>query len=296
MAKSDSQDSSSDSSKKVAKAAKAGATPSSNVGRERRPVGFQLAFLGIVVLGTALVAFAWQERDVAALQPTFNDHWHLPYGIWDCTAGDGGAFQGPIADPGFATHSGIHTHSDGVVHLHPFSSTATGNNAQLGVFLEATNASFDGDDALNFTDRPSLSEGVQCGGEEAVLQVVSFAPNGGQVTDVITDDLSSFRFTGDQDGFVIALAPEGAEIPPPPADALQSARDSSPNIFNTFDSNLLDSELNDAGIGFNEDDILVDANEEPILDPDSGEPITRDSILEAQEELPSHDADTDGDG
>lgn len=288
MARSDSSNNSgSDSSKKVAKAAKAGATPNASVGRDKRPVGFQMAMLGIVVLGTALVAFSWNARDVQALSPSFNDHWHLPYGLYDCTI-DG--FQAPLVDPG-TTHSGIHTHTDGVIHLHPFSSTATGNNATLDVFLSATTASFDGDDALTFTDRPALAEGVQCAnGEDAILQVARFAPNTDTDPEVFTDDLEDVRLDQDFTRIVIALAPEGFDIPAPPADAIANAEASSPNVFDTFGVDGLENQLESAGIGFDEDGNLIDAEGE-VLEDAEGNPINR-SVLEQDIEVEeSEDSD-----
>ncbi len=285
MARSDSpKDSGSDSSKKVAKAAKAGATPSSNVGRDKRPIGFQMMMLGIIVLGTALVAFSWQARDVEALSPSFNDHWHLPYGIYDCTI-DG--FQAPLVDPQL-THAGIHTHGRGVIHLHPFSSTATGNNATLDVFLSATTAQLDGDDALTFTDRPALAEGVQCNGEDAVLQVARFAPGTDSADEVFTEELSEVRLTADQAGIVIALAPVGFDIPRPPADATQVASDASPNIFDTFG---IDG--TEGAVGFNDDGFLIDENEEVVLDPETGEPVTFQDILADAEENAEDDSHND---
>ena len=248
--------------------------------------------LGVVVLGTALVAFSWNARDAEALSPSFQDHWHLPYGIYDCTI-DG--FQGALADPGFATHAGIHTHSDSVVHLHPFSSVATGNNATLSVFLDATTAQFDGDEALTFSDRPELASGVQCDGEDAVLQLASFDAGATEPTEVITEDLADFRFRADQQGFVIALAPLGADIPPPPQDAIDSARASSPNIFSGLDiEGVEDGVFDSAGIGFDEDGNLVDANEEPIINPDTGEPVTLESIQEANVDPSPSDDGADG--
>lgn len=286
MARSDSsKNTGSDSSKKVAKAAKAGATPSASVGRDRRPVGFQMAMFGIVVLGSLLVAFSWQARDAAAFAPTFGDHWHLSYGIYDCTI-DG--FQGPLIDPQL-NHSGIHTHSDGVIHLHPQSSRATGNGATLGTFLEATTAQFDGDDALTFSDRPALSEGVQCGGEDAILQVARFDPITGEFVEVIDENLEDFRFSADQEGVVIALAPVGSEIPGPPAEAVEIADAASPNIFDTFNVDSIEETLGAAGIGFNEDGNLVDAEENEILDAD-GNPINRATL---EQQLPEDDAEGD---
>ena len=293
VARSDSsKDPSSDSSKKVAKAARAGATPSASAGREQRSLGFPMAMVGVIVLGTALVAFAWNARDVEALSPSFEDHWHLPYGIYDCRDE---AFLPDLEDPGLP-NSGIHTHGQGVIHLHPFSSTATGNNAQLERFFEATRAQFDGDDALTFTNRPALTEeGSTCDGEPAILQVARFAPGADTPTEVITEDLGNYRFGADQEGVVIALAPAGADIPPPPAAATDTANQASPNILRT---DGLDSLPGTAGIGFDADGVLRGPDGEPILNAD-GEPITQADIqaeAEAQGDAdPDADADADAD-
>ncbi len=295
VARSDSsKNSSSDSSKMVAKAAKAGATPSSSVGREQRSLGFPMALLGIIVLGSALVAFAWNARDVEALSPSFADHWHLPYGIYDCTQE---AFLPDLEDPR-TPNSGIHTHGDGVIHLHPQSSTATGNNAQLERFLEATRAQFDGDDALTFTDRSALTEdGATCDGEPAILHVARFVAGSDTPAEVATEDLGSFRFRADQDGIVIALVPAGADIPPPPAASVATAAQASPNILRTDGLTDLPETLEDNNLGgFNDDGVLVDSDGNPILNADGEEINIADIQAEAeaqQEEGADADAEAD---
>lgn len=261
VARSDSsKNSASDSSKKVAKAAKAGSTPSSSVGREQRSLGFPMAMAGVIVLGIALVAFAWDARDVDALSPSFDDHWHLPVGIYDCTSE---GFLPNLDDPGLA-NSGIHTHGDGVIHLHPFSSSATGNNAQIEVFLEAVRVDIVDDERMTFSDRSALEEGVQCGGEDAILQIARFAPGASTPTEVITEDLLDFRFRQDQEGIVIALAPAGAEIPPPPSESVSQAAAASPNVLRTDGLDDLNSGLD--GQGFDADGNLLDADGNVVLD------------------------------
>lgn len=294
VARSDSsKDTSTDSSKKVAKAAKAGATPSASVGREQRSLGFPMAMLGIMVLGTALVTFAWNARDVEALSPSFADHWHLSYGIYDCREE---AFMAPLEDPG-TPNSGIHTHGDGVIHLHPFSSTATGNNAQLERFFEATRAQLDGDDALTFSDRDALTEeGATCDGEPAILQVARFAPGSDTPVEVITEDLGEMRFRADQEGIVIALLPAGADIPPPPDDAVATAGQASPNILRTDGLNNLPGTLEDNDLGgFNDDGVLVDTEGNPILNADGEEINIADIQAEAEAEAEESGEDADAD-
>lgn len=263
MARSDSSKSNaSDSSKKVAKAARAGATPSASVGREQRSLGFPMALAAIIIAGTALVAFAWNARDVAALSPTFDDHWHLPFGIYDCQTD---SFLVDLEDPGIP-NAGIHTHGDGVIHLHPFSSEATGNNARLDLFLDATRTDIEGDAVMTFADRPALEAGVECDGEEAILQLARFAPGETTPTEVFTEDLSDYRFQQDQEGVVIALAPAGFDIPPPPQSSIDQASQASPEVLRTDGLEDLNSDL--TGQGFDSDGNLLDADGNVVLDED----------------------------
>ncbi len=124
------------SSKKVARAARTGG------GRTRRGSSSWLwpALMAvIVVLGTAGVVYSREQRapdnsrPVAAGAGREGDHWHAAIGFYIC-----GQFQPDIsaaADP-----LGIHTHDDGIVHIHPFTSRAAGKNAKLGVFFDTVDA------------------------------------------------------------------------------------------------------------------------------------------------------------
>lgn len=277
MAKEDSsQDPSvSDSSRKVAKAAKAGQTPGASAGKEQRDVGFPIMMAAVIFAGIVLVVFARGTRDVQALEPSFADHWHLGYGIYDCTTD---SFLANLEDPQTA-NAGIHTHGNGVIHLHPFSSSATGNNARLVRFLEATRTELS-DSEMSFPTRPALSEeGATCNGEPAILQVARFAPGSDVASEVITEDLDQYRFQSDQEGVVIALAPEGSEIPPPPQAARDGASAASPNVLNTDGLADLPS-AGTTGAGFNEDGNLIDAEGNEILDEDGNTTNFRDLIVD----------------
>lgn len=152
---------------------------------------------------------------VASLPPVANqDHWHAAYGFFSC--GDG--FLAPLQvqdDP-----VGIHTHGDGIIHIHPFTSAVSGPSAVLGVFLDSAGASVD-DQAI---DVPGLSvrEGEDtCGArdEPGVVQVAYWADaRSASTTDpeIVTDDLRDVAFEQDGSAYTIAFAPDGATIPPPP--------------------------------------------------------------------------------
>lgn len=244
----------------------------------------------VIFFGVALVVFARQSRDVSALTPTFDDHWHSAYAIYDCTTE---SFLPDLADPQ-TPNSGIHTHGDGVVHIHPRGSDATGRNAQLSVFLDATRTAIEDDSRMTFPDREALVEdGAECGGEPAILQIARFAPGETTSTDVITEDLNDFRFEENQESFTIALAPVGADIPPPPQTNLDTAAADSGLVRETDgvgDLNDLDLGGNIAGIDEegnlidSEGNIVVESGDVGSLDldpeaddPDSSEPDPSDA-------------------
>ena len=98
------------------------------------------------------------------------------------------------------------------------------------------------------------------------------------------------RLDQDFTRIVIALAPEGFDIPAPPADAIANAEASSPNVFDTFGVDGLENQLESAGIGFDEDGNLIDAEGE-VLEDAEGNPINR-SVLEQDIEVEeSEDSD-----
>lgn len=197
------------SAKKVARAARVGASSGPT---ERRQLGFPALVGLVIVLGLALVAFARTTRDAQAA-PTLQDHWHSAYGVYDCRTDSFLDIFESERDP-----DGIHSHQDGIIHIHPFTASVTGREAQMHVFLTNMGASLT-DSEMTLPGNETLTEGVDCGGEEAILQVVrwtdAFAAGG--PTEVITENLDETRFLKDGEAFVIALAPEGAEIPLPPS-------------------------------------------------------------------------------
>src|SRR5918994_1642769 len=109
------------SSKKVARAARAGGR--SSAGRQRNLL-FPGVIGAIVLLGSALVWYAADERKGDTdIPPVIGDHWHAAVGIYVC-----GEWQPDI--PEFENTTGIHTHGDGVIHIHPFSQSGAGENVQ----------------------------------------------------------------------------------------------------------------------------------------------------------------------
>lgn len=136
---------SSSSASKVAKLAQKGK------GKKVRFQGgtlFPLAIVIIVVLLGTLVVYARQSRPGPGEgEPTSLQHWHAALGFYVCDDKGlkiepnlTGALEetdanGQLVSQEFVA-TGIHSHSDGVMHWHPNSSgKATGTNAKLKVFL-----------------------------------------------------------------------------------------------------------------------------------------------------------------
>jgi hypothetical protein len=231
------------SSKKVAKAARAGG--SLRATRDRK-WGFPMAIAGIVVAGASLVAFVRQDKvNEASVPPTLQDHWHAAYSVYLCDT-----FAPPLSDIGEDV-LGIHTHADGLIHIHPFSSNAAGENAQWQVFGDQIGLAFDegsftmptgeeyknggectvtpdptattsttgsttsttGDTTTTTGDTTTTTVGTTTTAEvvteEAVVRLLKW-PSGeyeGE-PEILSGDLGDVRFTGDGEAYTLFYGPE----------------------------------------------------------------------------------------
>lgn len=196
----------------------------------------------VVVLGLALVVYARESRPAAdASAPTINDHWHHVYGFYICgewvqLEGDGEARDAS----GFPTNtdyarSGIHSHGDGLIHWHPFSSASVGRRADLGVFLDVYDVELT-NDVLQFPEdqRSQLPEPFREDGRFESGETECPATNGGDAEtgrlqvvrwDSIDSTGSGTTFIAGFDGIslnqdamaiVVAFVPDDTDIAMPP--------------------------------------------------------------------------------
>ena len=99
-------------------------------------MGWYATLVGVVVLGLFLVAFSRNQelnkgQQAAKVPPRINqDHWHSSFSVYICDH-----FMPNI--PLFESVDGIHTHGDGVIHIHPYTPQASGNGATLGFFIKS---------------------------------------------------------------------------------------------------------------------------------------------------------------
>jgi hypothetical protein len=204
------------SAKKVARAARAGGRVSSG---QPRSLLFPGIIAIVVILGTALVAYARDDRaseDMGGV-PQFGDHIHQAIAFVAC-----GEFLPDL--PEFESPIGIHTHGDGVIHVHPFSQLGVGANATLDRYLKdarddggldvsvsGTKLSYQGEE---FEEGESECEGV----DDPVLRVGYWADVQDAESDpeVTTGDFGELPLTTDGGGLTIFFGDKDADIPKPP--------------------------------------------------------------------------------
>jgi hypothetical protein len=195
---------------------------------------FPVTVIVVLALGTATVIYARESRpDPGSFPPQVGDHWHAAYGIYACdtwlakfrddkeeqrTDRRTGAQQ--FVDEDFAL-TGIHSHAEGVIHYHPFSTAAVGKRARLGVFLDVYDVELS-PTRLKVPDSEGgneydLDDGFRCGGEDTEIKVVawdSFSDTGRGQTYIT--DLDDVPVRNDGMAFAIAVVPRGQEVAMPP--------------------------------------------------------------------------------
>jgi hypothetical protein len=114
---------------------------------------------------------------------------------------------------------GIHTHGDGVIHIHPFSEAAAGESATLGLFLRENGVVVD-DGQLRVGDEQH-ADGEECDGTPARVRIAYWADAdaaaGGAEPDRVVTDPDDLRFRHDGEAYTVVFAPESATIEPPPS-------------------------------------------------------------------------------
>lgn len=219
------------SAKRVARLAQKGK------GRKVRFQGgtlFPALIVGISVVGLALVVYSRSSIPNQNVPPTVEDHWHASYGFYACDAwlpdlqGNKEELDsaGQLVSDGFR-RTGIHSHDDGVIHWHPYSSEATGRNAKLGVFLDVYGVKVS-DTKIEFpADQGGAvyEEGVtKCtvDGKEVDGEVVVYAFDSYDAPDDVSTYITNFdeiRLKNDAMAFSIVFAPAGDKPGLPPSAA-----------------------------------------------------------------------------
>jgi hypothetical protein len=232
---------SSSSTKKAAKLAKSGK------GKKVRFQGgtlFPVVVTIVIVLGLSLVFYARQSRPSvdASGSPQQSDHWHHAYGFYLCDTWfrlEGDAEQQGTDDFIQYQRTGIHSHDDGLIHWHPFSSASVGSNATLGVFLDTYGVELT-NDKLTFPETQRVALETQLAAQDPPREDILVWEDGDSCTidgseedaelkvvvwDNFTDtddgttyiaDFDNIRLDQDQMVVAIAYVPDDTDITMPP--------------------------------------------------------------------------------
>ena len=210
------------SNKKVARVARTGG------GRTARGRG-SLLWPGVltltVVVGSFLIFYSRDQNQTGAdtLPPRRGDHWHAAYGFYLCDK-----FAPPITDQNDPL--GIHTHGDGIVHVHPTSVLASGKDATFAKFMEAVNGKVSSSE-IKVPGQKTMKNGMKCGSKEGRVEVRTWAPGAAPTSEGkrVVGDPADVRFV-DRELITVAFVPEGTKVPPPESAAgLNSLSDVAPS-------------------------------------------------------------------
>ena len=143
--------------------------------------------------------------------PKLGDHWHIAVGFSQC-----GVELPALEDAGPDT-TGIHTHGDGLIHVHPFTNSVSGDNAVLGAFVDTVDARVT-DEGLE-TGAWKLPFEGECGGSPATMRAMTWPdPDGslGFSTSITSaGQLRSIPLRPDGSVLAVALVAEDADISMP---------------------------------------------------------------------------------
>lgn len=194
------------SSKKVARAASTGGGRTS---RGRTPWLWYATMSVVVVLGVLGVVFSRADLDKAAADPPAigKDHWHAAYGVSIC-----GSFI-PGLNDAQGDRLGIHSHGDGLIHIHPTSANAAGKKAQLGVFMEEVGVKLTST-SIDLPDADERKDGDKCGGKPGKLQVGVWETPDDDTVSIVKGDPNDLRLKQAQ-VITIAFLAEGQKLEKP---------------------------------------------------------------------------------
>jgi hypothetical protein len=201
------------SAKRVAKVAQSSSRTRVRGGQH---LGFYSIVALVVLLGSLLVAYGRHTGSANASTPpiVFKDHWHAAYGIYACDK-----FLAPITNtedfipPNQDQTVGVHSHGDGVVHIHPFMSIASGRNAKLGVFfkvesIKASNTKFELPEGLG-----TFKNGDDCGGKPGTWKLAVWDDaNATADPKIYITDFANVRFTKDRMAMTLAFVNSDTDL------------------------------------------------------------------------------------
>lgn len=187
-----------------------------------------LGRVGVVGLGIVLAACSSNSKSVGTTAivatspprtassvgagPVVNvDHWHAAYGVYDCDRYLDSIDGSELADP-----DGIHTHADGLIHIHPFTDRASGANATLRRFTGVVGIGLAEDRLDVGVLKVARRNGDRCpNGKKGRVRILVF---GGPTHSEPVEVANPLDLRLEQEQVIaIVFAPDGQLIGPPPS-------------------------------------------------------------------------------
>jgi hypothetical protein len=195
------------SSKKVARIASTGG---GRTARGRTPWLWYGGLSAVVLVGVFLVASSRSSLNETVDHPNFQDHWHMAYGIYICNQ-----FEPPMPQP--ANLIGLHTHTDGLIHVEPSSVLDTAKGATVGRFASGQPGFHISATRIQYPGLRSYKNGDKCGSKKGTVQVREWDDKNSNDPKTITDP--GKVKVEDQHLITFAFVPAGTTIPKPPSAA-----------------------------------------------------------------------------
>lgn len=209
------------------KVAKAAATAGQRDVSFATRLGFPALVALVCLLGIGVVFYAWTQREALA-RPAQGDHWHAVYGVYDCTLPGDSRYLPPFLSSNDST--GIHSHGDGVMHIHPFFEASAGDRARFNHWFDEMGIDVT-PEQITLDNGTVLTAGTECadGSGPAEIRVLEwqfdFQANlpldeRSDPENVYFDNFRDINFDNDRQVFIIAFAAAGTDdlIPSPPED------------------------------------------------------------------------------
>ena len=198
------------SAKRVAKVAQ---SSSRTKVRGQQGTTFYIVVAAVVILGGLLITYARQggRADAATKPVAFKDHWHVAYGVYACDK-----WLAPFTNQNETVDGqqlGVHTHGDGVIHVHPFASNASGRNAKLKIFFKAlgvksSNTKFELPEGLG-----TFKNGDDCAGKSGTWKLAVWdTADSTAAPKVFITDFANVRFTNDRMAMTLAFVNSDTDL------------------------------------------------------------------------------------
>ncbi|MCH7484502.1 MAG: cupredoxin domain-containing protein [Chloroflexi bacterium] len=137
---------------------RAGSGPSEPQGFFKRitsiPLPPWVPVVAIIFVVFGLLGLLFVTRTATGAPRIGVDHWHVPYTFYIC-----GEKQPPAPT---WTGSGVHTHADGLIHIHPFTQAEEGAGARLAKWFDYGGGKLDGDEIRMPGSATTYKNGDEC--------------------------------------------------------------------------------------------------------------------------------------